>query len=183
MHWIAKNRFRRACGQKLRSVHFCLFQQHRPIATVCHPQLMHCKRLTLSHLISSELNRRRKVSATVGSGVDPRSTRSSLQEKTISSVRPGTAEGLTRKHLLPISCEWCSYWEYFSAGAWYVFVRVVQLSFRSFNKGAPPWRRRQRKRKRRRRNNFELGRRNFKCDARDWRLDVSSRLLLARHAF
>ena len=144
--------------------------------------MTHCKRLTLSHRISSELNRRRKVSATVGSGVDPRSTRSSLQEKTTSSVRPETAEGLTRKHLVQISCEWRSYWEYSAAGAWYVFVRVAQLSFRSFNKGAPSWRRRQRKRKRRRRSSFELGRRNSKCDARDWRLDTSSRLLLTRHA-
>jgi hypothetical protein len=57
------------------------------------------------------------------------------------------------------------------------------LSFRSFNNGAPPWRRRQRKRKRRRRSNFELGRRNLKCDVRDRRLDTFSRLLFARYTF
>ena len=80
--------------------------------------------------------------------------------------------GLTQTHLLPISCECWSCCEYFAAGAWYVSVaNRFPLSFRSFNKGAPPWRRRQRKRKQRKRSNFELRRCNFKCNVRDWRLD------------
>jgi hypothetical protein len=78
--------------------------------------------LPREHLVSSELNRRRKVNA---GGVDQLSAHSGLQEKTIRSVRQETAlAGLTRKHLLAISCECCSCWEYFAAGAWYVFVRI-----------------------------------------------------------
>jgi hypothetical protein len=30
MRWITQSRLRRAHRQKFRSVHFCLFQQHRP---------------------------------------------------------------------------------------------------------------------------------------------------------
>jgi hypothetical protein len=34
MRWITKSRFRRAHRQKFRSVHFCLFQEHRPQADI-----------------------------------------------------------------------------------------------------------------------------------------------------
>jgi hypothetical protein len=39
MHWITKNRFRRAHRRKFRSVHFGLFQQYRPIADIARPLL------------------------------------------------------------------------------------------------------------------------------------------------
>jgi len=92
--------------------------------------------------------------------------------------------GLTPKHPLPISCE-CRSCQGVLCGKRMVCFCANQflLRFRTFNTGAPSWRKRQRKRKRRRKSNLALGRRNFKCDARDRRLDMSSRLLLARYAF
>ena len=92
--------------------------------------------------------------------------------------------GLTPEHPLPISCEWRGCRGVLCGKRMVCFcANQFLLRFRTFNTGAPLWRRKQRKRKRRRRSNSALGRRNFKCDARDRRLDMSSRLLLARYAF
>ena len=101
-------------------------------------------------------------------------------------TRPGKRRfaGLTLKYPPPISCECRSRREYFALGAWYVFVRisfccVFELSTQELHYGEES----KEKESEEEEVILRLGVANLSAIARDRRLDMSSRLLLARYAF